>query len=283
MNGLRVATVAWKLRKIRGDGGFFGHFHDLVNEAYELGAQVVVFPELQVLELLHIEKEVKDKDAPKYLVQFATAVEDWIKRISESSGLIIVGGSHFRETPEGIANCCAIGHPQHGLALGYKNNLTMYERSIWNLRGGSGLAKPHDPRLGVTICYDSEFPEAGRALAEEGVLVHCVPAWTDHIYGFNRVRWCCHARAVENQNFVVHASLVGDLGREPVTETYGNSAILCPSMAQFPASGVMDETPLNEEGIAVADLSFDLLEAAREHGDVRNWNDRHRGDWVQRR
>ncbi len=283
VSGLRVATVAWKLRDIRRDGQFFGHFHDLVNEAYELGAEVVVFPELQVLELLHLEKGLREQDVPLYLVQYADAIEDWIRRISESSGLIIVGGSHFKETPEGVVNCCAIGHPKLGVALGYKNNMTTYEREVWHLRPGKGLAKPHEARLGVTICYDCEFPEAGRALAEEGVLIHCIPAYTETQFGYQRVRWCSQARAVENQYYVVHSSLVGDLGREPVPATYGNSAILCPSLTQFPISGVMDETPLNEEGIAVADLSFELLETARETGDVRNWNDRHRGEWVQLR
>ncbi len=283
MNGLRAAVVAWKLREIRSDSEYFAHFYDLVNEAHELGAQLVVFPELQVLELLHLAPEVREQDGPLYLSQFAQETEDWIRRISESSGLIIVGGSYFKETPEGVMNCTAIGHPEFGLALGYKNNLTTYERAIWNLRPGTGLAKPHDARLGVTLCYDAEFPESGRALAEEGVLVQCIPAFTETQHGFNRVRWCAQARATENQNYVIHASLVGDIGREPVPSTYGNSAILCPSVEQYPLSGVLDETPLNEEGIAIADLSFDLLDLARETGDVRNWNDRHRGDWLLRR
>jgi len=283
MSTLRVAAVAWKLRKIRRDGEFFGHMHDLVNEAYERGAQLVVFPEMQVLELLHLEKDLPENDVPKYLIQYATALEEWLVRISNSSGMMIVGGAHFRETPEGIMNACAIADPQTGLVIGYKNNLTTYEKQIWNIRGGAGLAKPHDGRVGVTICYDSEFPESGRALAEEGVLVQCVPAYTETQYGFQRVRWCCLARAVENQNFVIHSSLVGDLGREPVPSTYGNSAIIAPSLAQFPINAILDETPLNDEGLAIADLSFDLLEISRATGDVRNWNDRHRGDWHQKR
>jgi predicted amidohydrolase len=276
---IKVATVAWELRKIRSDSEFFGHFYDLVHEAHDKHAQVVVFPELQVLELLHIEPDLKERDVAKYLVQYADAIEEWIGRISDSSGMIIVGGSHFKETPDGIINCCAVGHPALGVMIGAKNNLTSYEQQMWGLARGEGLLRMHDSRMGVTICYDCEFPESGRALAEEGVLIQCVPSFTETQYGFQRVRWSCRARAIENQNYVVHASLLGSLGREPVPSTYGTSAILCPSLPLFPVSGVLAETPLGEEAVAIADLDLGLLDEARETGDVRNWNDRHRSEW----
>lgn len=279
---LTVAAVAWKIRSIRSDSKFFAHLYDLVDEAHGRGAQVVVFPELFELELLHLEPKLQERDVPKYLIQYADQIEEWFRRISSNSGITIVGGSHLKEWDEGIVNACAVAHPKHGVALGFKNNLTTYEHQVWGLTPGKGLVKPHDQSLGVTICYDSEFPESGRALAEEGVLVQCVPAFTETRYGYQRVRWCCQARAVENQNYVVHSSLVGDLGREPVPETYGNSAILAPSLPGFPITGVIDETPLNEEGIALAELSFPALDHARETGDVRNWNDRHSGEWVPR-
>jgi predicted amidohydrolase len=280
---IRVAAVAWKLRDVRSDSEFFGHFYDLVNEAHAKGAEVVVLPELQVLELLNIEKDLAEHKAARYLAQYADAIEEWLRRISCSSGMTLIGGSYFKETPDGLVNVCAVADPARGLALGTKNNLTTYERQMWGLHPGHGLAKPHDARLGVTICYDSEFPESGRALAEEGVLVQCVPAFTETQRGFQRVRWSCKARAIENQNFVVHASLLGSLGREPAPSTYGSSAILTPSIEPFPVKSVLGETKLGEEGVVVADLDLDMLEKARESGDVRNWNDRHSGDWLMRR
>jgi len=280
---IRVAAVAWKLRRIRRDSEFFGHFYDLVNEAHRLEAHVVVLPELCVLELLELEKDLPEHKAARYLAQYADAIEGWLKRISCSSGMTLVGGSHFRENGSGLVNACAIADPARGIVLGAKNNLTVYERDMWGLRPGHGLAKPHDARLGVTVCYDCEFPESGRALAEEGVLVQCVPAFTDTQRGFQRVRWACHARATENQNFVVHASLVGSLGREPAPAAYGSSAILTPSVEPFPESAVLVQTPPGEEGVVAADLDLELLEQARDSGPVRNWADRHSGEWLLRR
>ena len=275
----KVAVVSWKLRPISGDGDFFGHLFDFVNEAHATGANVLVLPELFVLELMQLEPEVKEVNVPKYLAQYGEVLEEWLQRICESSGMIIVGGSHFKNSSRGILNVCAVAHPQLGIALTEKNNLTNYEQEIWGLARGSGLAKLPDTRLGVTICYDCEFPESGRALAENGVLLQCVPAFTETEHGFHRVRYCSHARAIENQIFVAHASLVGDIGREPVPSTHGSSAILSPTIHPYPAAGVLAETTINEEGLAIAELDFDELLEARQLGDVRNWHDRSNSDW----
>jgi predicted amidohydrolase len=138
---------------------------------------------------------------------------------------------------------------------------------------------PTDPPLGVAVCYDIEFPACAETLTESGCLALAVPAFTETMRGFQRVRWCAQARATERQVFVLHASLVGSLNREPVPTTYGSSAILTPSVLPFPETAILAETPMNQEAVAVADLDWESLLAARESDDVRNWHDRHRGDY----
>jgi predicted amidohydrolase len=274
----RLATAAWKIRPARRDSSYFAHFYDIVSEAHDEGASVVVVPELHVLELLPLVPDLDVRNAAKYLIQFSEAVEGWIKRISDSSGMIIVGGSHFKETPLGIKNVCAIGVPGQQITFSEKNKLTAYERQVWDIQPGYGLSRLPN-HLGVTVCYDSEFPEAGRSLAEAGVLVQCVPSWTETKRGFQRVRWSCQARAVENQNYVIHSSLIGELGYEPVPHTYGSAAIIAPSVEPFPINSILRETPLNEEGIVFADLDLDLLAEARSSGEVTNWRDRGAESW----
>jgi predicted amidohydrolase len=276
---VRVAATAWKVRQIRGDGGYFGHLHDLVSGAHDEGADIVVLPELHVLELMTLATEVREHLVPKYLVQYAEAIENWLQRISDSSGMTIVGGSHFKETDLGIKNVCAIAVPHQPLIFAEKNNLTAYEKEMWELEHGEGLSMgPFG--LGVTVCYDSEFPEAARQLAEEGMQIQVVPAWTETRQGFQRVRWSCLARAVENQTFVVHSSLLGSIGREPMPESFGSAAIIAPSVEPFPVDAILRETVINEEGIIVADLNFELLEQCRLGGEVTNWEDRHIGEWT---
>ena len=279
MSVIRVAAAAWKLRAIRSDGDFYGHFHDLVTLAHEEGADVVVIPENQTLELINLAPDVEERDVPAFLVQFAAELEAWVDRISRSSGLIIVGGSHLRLTPDGVKSVCAVGNGDQGLVLVEKNKLTSYEREVWRLAPGRGLAPLPDRRIGVTLGYDTQFPEAGRTLSERGVLVHAVPAYTKGLRSFQRVRWSAHARAIENQIFTVHAALVGDLGREPVATSYGTAAILTPSIEPFPATAVLGETDFGEEQVIVRTLDVDALAEARNRGVVRNWHDRAAADW----
>jgi predicted amidohydrolase len=276
---MRAAVVAWKLRNIKSDGGFLGHFHDVVTRAHEEGAEIIVVPENHTLELLNLAPDLEEKDVPEFLAQFADEIEAWILRISQSSGMLIVGGSHLRKTEAGYQNVCAIGHPTKGLVRVIKNKLTTYERECWRLVPGQGLPRLQDPRIGTLICYDSEFPEAGRLLAESGIGILAVPAFTESVRGFQRVRWSALARAVENQVFVLHASLVGRLHREPVPATAGTSAIIAPSIEPFPEAAVLAESEPNTEAVLVRTLDFDQLVEARNSGDVRNWNDRDATHW----
>lgn len=267
-----VAAVSWKLRDIRHADGFYSHLGELVSQAAGQGAELVVLPELVVLELLGLRPELPGPDVPLFLADFADAYEREIAQLADRYQLALCAGSHFRKERE-VLNVSLTIFPGGVKHFQPKVKLTTYEREIWRLGRGARL-EPPSPPVGVTICYDCEFPESGRKLAENGALIQCVPAFTETRRGLQRVRWSCHARAVENQVFVVHSSLVGSLGREPVPETFGSSAILTPSLEPFPESAVLAETALGEEGIAVADLDLQMLLEAREQGDVRNWNDR---------
>ena len=274
----RVAAVNFRLRNIRGDAQYFGHLHDLISEAHDEGADTVVLPELHVLELLSLHPDLSETKAPKFLAQYADSLEEWLQRISDNSGMTIIGGSHFRESATGIRNVCAICQPGVARRISEKNNLTRYEAEVWGLERGEKLALTENS-VGVTVCYDSEFPDSGRLLAESGALIQAIPAWTETQRGFQRVRWSALARAVENQIFVIHASLVGGFDREPVPFSFGSSAIIAPSSEPFPPDAILRESALNEEAVILADLNFEALEHARTASEVANWEDRGRAVW----
>lgn len=287
---MKAAAINWKLREIRSDAKFFGHLVEFVEKAADAGAELIVLPELAVLELLFLEPSLPEVQVPEFLLKFEEPYEEALYGLAEKTGAVIVGGSHLIGESDGVRNACLSAYPTDqrfqtpdgGFSAGdyqRKVNLTVYEREIWGLEQGEGLQPLMDARIGVAVCYDAEFPESGRALAEAGVLVQCVPAWTETRRGFQRVRWSCQARAIENQNFVIHSSLTGSLGREPVTECHGSSAILCPSVEPFAESAILAETSYDEEGVAITDLDFAMLSEARSAGDVRNWEDRDKGNW----
>lgn len=279
---MRIAAANWGLRAVERFEDFAEHVDALAAASAGAGAKLLLLPENVTYELLHLEPRVTEEEVPEVIAGNADAVLDALAACARARELSIVGATSLVRTQRGIENAWAYADPDGAQWAGSKGCLTQYEIVPQRLMPGRGLALLPDTRFGVAICYDSEFPEATRALAEAGALAILIPAYTATQRGFQRVRWCALARAVENQVFVAHASLVGQIGFEPVPYTYGSSAIIAPSVEPFPPKAVLAETSVNHEGLAVADLDFEALLAARESGDVRNWNDRASGDWSVR-
>ncbi len=263
---MRVAAIAYQVRPGANPLGFYRSVRGWVRKAKSAGADLVVFPELMVLELLAPELPLADRDIPRRLEDRAEQYVGLLEALAEEFELTIVGGSHI----ENNRNVCAVVS-REGVQRVEKQMLTRWEADEWGLDPGS--SPPILPHSAVSICYDCEFPELVRPLALQGATILCVPAYTETRHGHQRVRWSCLARAIENQFFVVHTALVGNLGGEPVPSTYGSSAIIAPSVPPFPDSAILAETPLNRPGMAIADLDFDALASCRKEGDVRNWED----------
>lgn len=274
---MKIAAVNWLARPVESENEFFEHLTDVVAMCGD--ADLIVLPECIILELCNLLQGESEPAQVRALAGFAPRFEAELTTLAKQSTATLVGGSYFRgDRAHGVL----VATPDGELIFQGKQVLTQFELQDWGLTPHSGLARQVDPRLGTLVCYDSEFPEAGRALAESGVLVLAVPAYTETSYGFHRVRTGCAARALENQIITVHASLVGGLGFEPIVQSTGSSAILAPSIEPFPAGGVLAETPHDVEAVALAEVDLDALLKARQHGDVRNWNDRHAASWTFR-
>ena len=147
----------------------------------------------------------------------------------------------------------------------------------WNIQGGDKIKViPTDcGPIGVLICYDSEFPELTRHLVNQGIQILFVPFMTDERQSYLRVRYCCQARAVENQIYVVMSGNVGNLPKVSNMDIqYAQSCILTPCDFPFSRDGIAADTTPNVETVAFADLRLDALLEARNNGTVQNLKDR---------
>ena len=275
---MRVAAVSWAIREVRSFAEYLAHLDHLIALACREQAQLVVLPESIDLERCSLRPDLAKHEIPQYLAEGVHKVFHQIESLAYEHKITLVGGTHLRHDGEKYVNSAIIATPD-GVTFQDKNVLTQWELNEWEIDHGAGLSLTPGSSLGVTVCYDVEFPGSVRALAEAGCKVIAVPAFNEVQRGFHRVRWTCHARTVECQVYVIHAALVGSLGREPVPTSYGSSAVLCPSVLPMPESGILAETPLNAEGVAIADIDLSLIEVARNSDDVRNWHDRDRGLW----
>ena len=129
--------------------------------------------------------------------------------------------------------------------------------------------------IGVLICYDVEFPELSRIMADQGMQILFVPFLTDTQNAYSRVRVCAQARAIENECFVVIAGSVGNLPRvHNMDIQYAQSGVFTPCDFAFPTDGKRAEATPNTEMILVSDVDLDLLNELHTYGSVRNLKDR---------
>lgn len=158
-----------------------------------------------------------------------------------------------------------------------KLHVTPDEEKVWGMQGGSEL-KTFDTdcgKIGILICYDSEFPELSRLLADEGMDILFIPFLTDTQNGYSRVRHCAQARAIENECYVAIAGSVGNLPKvHNMDIQYAQSMVFTPCDFSFPANGIKAEATANTEMILIADVDIDLLRELNQFGSVKNLRDR---------
>lgn len=276
---VRVASVQLQARKISDPEEFYSNIDYFTNIASEYGADFVVFPEHFTLQLLSCEdEELPPERAIDHATQHTASFVERLQSMALSRAINIVGGSHATRMEDGdIHNVCHVFLRDGTVHRQEKLHPTPDERESWNIRGGDGIdvIDTDCGPIGVLICYDAEFPEAGRRLADEGARILFVPYNTDTRHGHLRVRYCCQARAIENQCFVVTSGMVGNLDNVSNLDIqYAQSAILTPCDFPFARDGIAAEASENVEMIIVADLNLSTVQWARAKGSVRNLRDR---------
>ena len=291
-NTVRVATVQYQMRKIDDRAAFESQVEYFVDVSADYRCDFVVFPELFTLQLLSIEnKPLPPAEGVQRVADYTGWFEDFMQLLAMRYNINIVGGSHPTRTADGdIRNTAYVFLRDGSVHRQEKIHPTPDERYWWNVKGGDRVA-PIDTDcgpIGVLICYDSEFPELARHLVDQGAMILFVPFCTDERRGYLRVRYCCQARAVENQCYVVMSGVVGNLPNvENMDIHYAESCILTPSDLPFARDGVAADTAPNTETIAFADLKLSDLRVARQEGTVRNLRDRrfdlYRVVWNMRR
>ncbi len=276
---VRVAAVQYGQHRVPGFDGFAAKVEEFVRVAADYGSDFVLFPELFTLQLLSAEAALLAPAAAlERLSEHTPAFTALLQRLAAAHRVNIIGGTHPTRTPEGtLRNVCFVATRDGALHRRDKLHITPSEQGSWAVGGGDSadlIATDAGP-IGVMVCYDSEFPELGRHLTDQGALLLFVPYCTDLRSGHLRVRHSCAARAVENQVYVVAAGNVGHCpGVANFDIQYAQSAVFTPCDTMFPPEGVATEASAQVEQVIFADLDLDLLQRARQDGTVKNLIDR---------
>jgi predicted amidohydrolase/GNAT superfamily N-acetyltransferase len=273
---VRIAAIQYLLRPIARFEDFATQVEFFVRSAQEYGAQFVVFPEYFTMQLLSYLREPAPARAVRLLAQLAPDYEALFTRLATQSGLYIIGGTHPVIQQGQLFNAAHLFTPSGLVFRQKKVHLTATEKGAYQMSRGHGFYVYHTEygKIAILVCYDVEFPEAARVLAEAGAEIIFVPSCTDERQGFCRVRYCSQARAIENQIYVAMAGTVGNLPEVPYMAThYGQAAILTPSDYFFARDGIAAEGIINQEQMVISDVNLDLLDEQRISGTVIPLND----------
>lgn len=281
-NRVRVASLQYFIRPVKSFEDFEDQVRSLVETAADYKSRLVVFPEYfstQLLTLGDVSRPISTQI--RDLANQEERVCELMSKLSRKYSIYIVAGTipSLSTDKETIFNRCHVFSPNGKRDYQSKLHMTRFEDEDWLVSSGKNLKvfETDFGKFSVAICYDVEFPEIARVAALKGAQVLITPSCTDDRQGFLRVRYCAHARTIENQMYVIHSATVGSLPMVPaVSLNYGQAAILNPSDFAFARDGILAEGIANQESMVIGDINVKLIDEARSKGTVLPLRDSHR-------
>lgn len=264
----RIATIQYMLRPIADWREFERQVRFVLGAARDYRPQFVLLPEIFTTQLLSAMPHQDVRAAIRALDQFTSRYQNLMREHAERGGYYLIGGSHPTLREDKLYNTSYLFTPRGEVHAQDKTHRTRWEREQWQTTPGNHLRlfETEFGDIAILVCYDVEFPELARMVCEAGADILFVPSSTDDRQGFWRVRYCCHARAIENQVYVAMASTVGSLPVEGLGLHYGQASILTPSDYPFSRDGIAAEGIANTEQIVIADVDLELLFTNRVDG-----------------
>lgn len=274
---VRVGLIQWQMRIYKTLDDLFEQVEYFVDAVASYKSDFILFPEFFNAPLMAEYNKLTESQAIRKLAAYTDEIRDRFLKLAISYNINIITGSMPYVKNETLYN---IGHicRRNGTYETYeKIHVTPDEKKFWGLKGGDNIKiyETDCGPIGVLICYDIEFPELSRILANKGMNILFVPFLTDTQNGYSRVRYCARARAIENECYVAIAGSVGNLPKvENMDIQFAQSVVFTPCDFSFPTTGIKAEATPNTEMILVADVDLDLLKELHSFGAVTNLKDR---------
>lgn len=274
---VRIGLIQWQMRPYSSLTDLMQQVEYFIDTVSGYRSDFALFPEFFNAPLMAENNHMSEPDAIRELAKHTEEIVRRFSELSISYNINIISGS-MPEIKDGkLFNVGYLCKRDGSVERYEKIHVTPDEAKVWGMQGGHEL-KVFDTdcgKIGILICYDSEFPELSRLLADDGMDILFVPFLTDTQNGYSRVRHCAQARAIENECYVAIAGSVGNLPNvHNMDIQFAQSMVFTPCDFSFPTNGIKAEATQNTEMILIADVDIDLLRELHQHGSVRNLKDR---------
>jgi len=273
---MKVAVAKYSIGMPSDFDAFATRQRAVLSEASRAGARIAVLPEYLALELgatfdqsvrgdLHASLAALQVYREAWGALYAGLARELAMFVQAGTFLVDIGGGRYRNRAWWFA-------PDGRSGFQDKLQRTGFEKDAGVIEGGDALRvlDVEGVRVGISVCYDSEFPLPVRAQRDAGARLLLVPSCTDTQAGARRVEVGCLARALENRVFLAQSVTAGLAPWSPALDVNtGEATLYAPMDRGLPADGILARTR-GDEAWAIADLDFDALEASRANAQVAN-------------
>ncbi len=276
MTCFTVAAAQYPIEALADWAAYEAKLTGWVEVAAAGGAALAVFPEYGAMELASLDPATMG-DLTGSLASVSALlpqVDALHARLAAQHGLHILAASAPCEVEQGcFVNRARLFTPGGRIGVQDKLIMTRFEREEWGVSAGGPLRLFDTAlgRIGINICYDSEFPLLARAQVEAGMELLLVPSCTEALHGYWRVRLGAQARALEGQCYAIHSPTVGQADWSPAVDSNrGAAAVYGPPDRGFPDSGVVALGELDQPQWLFAEVDLARVAALRADGGVLN-------------
>lgn len=274
---IRLGLVQWQMRSLNNLEEFFNQAEFFIDAVSGYESDFALFPELFIAPLMADYNHLSEAEAIRELAKYAEPIKKKFQELAISYNINIITGSMPYLDGEHLYNAGFLCKRDGTYEMYRKIHITPNEVFHWGITGGDTIQTFDTDcgKIGIIVCYDVEFPELSRIMADEGMNILFVPFLTDTQNGYTRVKHCAQARAIENECYVAIAGCVGNLPKvNNMDIQYAQAAVFTPSDFAFPSNGIKAEATPNTEMTLIVDVDLDLLKELHEHGSVKIMKDR---------
>lgn len=275
MTRFTIAAAQYPIEQIESWSAYEAKLTRWIETATEGGASLAVFPEYGAMELAALDvTTMGDLSACLGTVAGRLSDIDVLHRdLAMRHGLHILAASIPAPAPGGFVNRSRLFAPSGKVGVQDKLIMTRFEREEWFVSGSGPLRlfQTSLGKIGINICYDSEFPFLARAQVEAGMELLLVPSCTDTLHGYWRVRLGAQARALEGQCYAVQAPTVGEAAWSPAVDiNRGAAGVYGPPDKSMPEDGVIALGELDAAQWLFAEVDLARVAQLRADGGVLN-------------
>lgn len=228
---------------------------NLVRKAIVEKVDLVLLPEGTNLGYFILDETKSKEEAQSLAMEMAHSFSSpWVKELRQEAkkGIYVACGSFIKMEKNGLSNSLLLFSPDGEIFVYHKTHLFHLREAReedFVTRGHELVVISTDlAKIGLSICYDLNFPEVFRTLALKGAQIILLPAAWPKMAG---ATWdiLLPARALENQVYVLACGQTGG-------EYYGHSKIIDYTgdiLAEFE----------EEEGLRIAEIDIEREETWR--------------------